>query len=135
MYFLFFQWPEKKLAKRLEWMCKRKNPKEEELKELKDQLMFKHVDSLRKDQLRRLKEWQDEVNQLDQKAIKITVEKTTPSNLTLNTKLSKGSALSCTLFLIFINDLPNLLNVSKDLFADDLVMWTSGYSSSKCIAE
>ena len=73
-YFLFFQWPEKKLAKRLEWMCKRKNPKEEELKELKDQLMFKHVDSLRKDQLRRLKEWQDEVNQLDQKAIKITVE-------------------------------------------------------------
>ena len=72
--FSFFQWPEKKLAKRLEWMCKRKNPKEEELKELKDQLMFKHVDSLRKDQLRRLKEWQDEVNQLDQKAIKITVE-------------------------------------------------------------
>jgi len=68
------KWPEKKLAKRLEWMCKRKNPKEEELKELKDQLMFKHVDSLRKDQLRRLKEWQDEVNQLDQKAIKITVE-------------------------------------------------------------
>ena len=55
-------------------MCKRKNPREEELKELKDQLMFKHVDSLRKDQLRRLKEWQDEVNQLDQKAIKITVE-------------------------------------------------------------
>ena len=72
--FSFFQWPEKKLAKRLEWMCKRKNPKEEELKELKNQLMFKHVDSLRKDQLRRLKEWQDEVNQLDQKAIKITVE-------------------------------------------------------------
>ena len=34
--------------------------------------MHKHVDSLRKDQQRRLKEWQDEVNQLE--AVKVTVE-------------------------------------------------------------
>ena len=39
--------------------------------------------------------------------------------------LPQGSALSCTLFLIFINDLPPLLQVSKALFADDLVIWVT----------
>ena len=47
------------------------------------------------------------------------------SKLTLEEGLPQGSALSCTLFLIFINDLPELLNVSKALFADDLVIWTT----------
>ena len=47
------------------------------------------------------------------------------SKLTLEEGLPQGSALSCTLFLIFINDLPGLLNVSKALFADDLVIWTT----------
>ena len=71
---IFFssQWPESKLKKRLEWLCKRKAPKETELDELKKQLMHRHVDSLRKDQQSRLKEWQDEVNQLD--TVKIKVE-------------------------------------------------------------
>ena len=45
--------------------------------------------------------------------------------LTLEEGLPQGSALSCTLFLIFINDLPPLLNVSKALFADDLVIWVT----------
>ena len=31
----------------------------------------------------------------------------------------------CTLFLIFINDLPPFLDVSKALFADDLVIWVT----------
>ena len=47
------------------------------------------------------------------------------SKLTLEEGLPQGSALSCTLFLIFVNDLPGLLNVSKALFADDLVIWTT----------
>ena len=47
------------------------------------------------------------------------------SKLTLEEGLPQGSALSCTLFLIFINDLPGLLKVSKALFADDLVIWTT----------
>ena len=37
--------------------------------------------------------------------------------------MPQGSALSCTLFLIFINDLPDLLKVSKALYADDMVIW------------
>ena len=67
-----FQWPESKLKKRLEWLCKRKAPKETDLEELKQQLMHRHVDSLRKDQQSRLKEWEREVNQLD--TVKIKVE-------------------------------------------------------------
>ena len=47
------------------------------------------------------------------------------SKLTLEEGLPQGSALSCTLFLIFINDLPELLKVNKALFADDLVIWTT----------
>ena len=30
------------------------------------------------------------------------------------------------MFLIFINDLPENLNISNAMFADDLVLWTSG---------
>jgi len=39
--------------------------------------------------------------------------------------LPQGSPLSCTLFLLFINDLPDLLTLEKALYADDLAMWHS----------
>ena len=45
--------------------------------------------------------------------------------------IPQGSALSCTLFLIFINDLPDCLNVQNAMFADDLVMWTTGTDTNK----
>ena len=47
------------------------------------------------------------------------------SKKTLEEGLPQGSALSCTLFLVYINDLPQHLKVSKALFADDLVIWTT----------
>ncbi|GFS13911.1 RNA-directed DNA polymerase from mobile element jockey [Elysia marginata] len=37
--------------------------------------------------------------------------------------LPQGSSLSCTLFLIFINDLLDVVQAEKALYADDLVMW------------
>ena len=45
--------------------------------------------------------------------------------------IPQGSALSCTLFLIFINDLPECLNVQNALFADDLVLWITGNDTTK----
>ena len=39
--------------------------------------------------------------------------------------LPQGSSLSCTLFLIFINDLPDILKSEKALYADDLVLWNT----------
>ena len=49
----------------------------------------------------------------------------TSSKKTLEEGLPQGSPLSCTLFLIYINDLPQQLKVSKAMFADDLVIWTT----------
>ena len=49
----------------------------------------------------------------------------TSSKRTLEEGLPQGSSLSCTLFLIYINDLAEQLNISKAMFADDLVIWTT----------
>ena len=45
------------------------------------------------------------------------------SKTVLEEGLPQGSALSCTLFLLFINDLPNQLKAEKALYADDLTFW------------
>ena len=45
--------------------------------------------------------------------------------------IPQGSALSCTLFLIFINDLPGCLDVQNAMFADDLVLWVTGTDTLK----
>ncbi|GFS20426.1 RNA-directed DNA polymerase from mobile element jockey [Elysia marginata] len=37
--------------------------------------------------------------------------------------LHQGSSLSCRFFLIFVNDLPDVVQAEKALYADDLVMW------------
>ena len=62
---------------------------------------------------------------LTNRTIQTRFEGALSSKATLEEGLPQGSALSCTLFLIFLNDLPPLLNVSKALFADDLVIWTT----------
>ena len=43
--------------------------------------------------------------------------------------LPQGSTLSCTLFLIFLNDITNVLKSEKALFADDLVIWHTDTST------
>ena len=62
---------------------------------------------------------------LSNRTIQTTVDGTTSSKKTLEEGLPQGSALSCTLFLVFINDLPPLKDISRALFADDLVIWTT----------
>ena len=47
----------------------------------------------------------------------------TSSKQTLKEGLPQGSALSCILFLVYINDLTKHLGASATLFADDLVIW------------
>ena len=62
---------------------------------------------------------------LQNRTIRTCYNGATSAQKTLDEGLPQGSSLSCTLFLIFINDLPALLKVSKALYADDLVIWVS----------
>ena len=43
--------------------------------------------------------------------------------------LPQGSSLSCTLFLIFLNDVSDILKCDNALFADDLVFWHTSNST------
>ena len=62
---------------------------------------------------------------LSNKTIATRYNGATSSKRTLEEGLPQGSSLSCTLFLIYINDLAEQLNISKAMFADDLVIWTT----------
>ena len=63
---------------------------------------------------------------LHDRTISTKVNDSTSPKRSLEEGLPQGSALSCTLFLIYINDLPENLEVQTALFADDLVVWTKG---------
>ena len=63
---------------------------------------------------------------LHDRTIATKVNNTLSKKKTLEEGLPQGSALSCTLFLVYINDLAENLDVQNALFADDLVLWISG---------
>ena len=65
-------------------------------------------------------------NFLQDRTIATKINGTLSPKRTLEEGLPQGSALSCTLFLIYINDLADNINVETALFADDLVLWTTG---------
>lgn len=62
---------------------------------------------------------------LQNRTIQTCFEGSISDKKTLEEGLPQGSALSCTLFLIFINDLPELIQVNKAVYADDLLIWTT----------
>ena len=64
-------------------------------------------------------------NFLTERHIQTKINNATSSKETLEEGLPQGSSLSCTLFLIFVNDLPKILKYEKALYADDLALWHS----------
>ena len=69
-------------------------------------------------------------NFLTNRTIQTRVNNGLSSKEPLEEGLPQGSPLSCTLFLLFINDLTDILKIENALYADDLVMWhTSKFSN------
>ena len=64
-------------------------------------------------------------NFLCERTIQTKISNTLSSRQTLEEGIPQGSALSCTLFLIFINDLAKEIKSGKALYADDLVLWNT----------
>ena len=62
---------------------------------------------------------------LNERTIQTKINNGISSKEVLQEGLPQGSPLSCTLFLVFINDLPDILHIEKALYADDLAMWTT----------
>ena len=62
-------------------------------------------------------------NYLNDRLIQTKVGHAFSSKKTLEEGLPQGSSLSCTLFLIFLNDLPKELKAEKGQWADDFVLW------------
>ena len=67
-------------------------------------------------------------NFLTDRTIQTKVNNAMSSKEVLEEGLPQGSPLSCTLFLLFINDISDKLKIEIAMYADDLVMWYT----SKC---
>ena len=66
---------------------------------------------------------------LTDRLIQTKINDSLSSKTVLEEGLPQGSSLSCTLFLIFINDLSEVLKMESALFADDLVFWHTSTST------
>ena len=67
---------------------------------------------------------------LTDRNIKTKVNNAHSSKEVLEEGLPQGSCLSCTLFLIFFNDVTNTLKSEKTLYADDLALWQTHSSTA-----
>ena len=63
---------------------------------------------------------------LSERTIQTRINSSLSSKRVLEDGLPQGSALSCTLFLIYINDMTQNIKSQKALYADDLVIWHTG---------
>ena len=66
---------------------------------------------------------------LSDRLIQTSLNDSLSSKQVLEEGLPQGSSLSCTLFLIFINDLCDVLKIENAMFADDLVIWHTSNST------
>ena len=62
---------------------------------------------------------------LTDRTIQSKVNNGISSKQVLEEGLPQGSSISCTLFLLYINDLPDIIEAEKAMYADDIVMWHS----------
>ena len=69
---------------------------------------------------------------LSDRLIQTKVQNAFSSKKTLEEGLPQGSSLSCTLFLIFLNDLPKVLKSEKGQYADDLSFWQTQNKVGTC---
>ena len=68
------EWKEKILNQTFDMVAKSKNPHEKKRQQLREQIMLKHVMAKKKEQQKRLKEWEREINEICVSTAKITVE-------------------------------------------------------------
>ena len=71
-------------------------------------------------------------NFLSDRLIQTKVHNAFSSKCVLEEGLPQGSSLSCTLFLIFLNDLPKILKSEKAQYADDLAFWQTQNKAGTC---
>jgi len=69
---------------------------------------------------------------LNDRLIQTKVQNAYSSKQVLEEGLPQGSSLSCTLFLIFLNDLPSELKSEKAQYADDLSFWQTQNKVGTC---
>ena len=73
---------------------------------------------------------------LSNRTIQVKVENALSSKYTLENGTPQGSVISPLLFLIMINDLPNMKKgTEKAIYADDCALWKSGQDLDKIIFE
>lgn len=69
---------------------------------------------------------------LNDRLIQTKVNNAFSSKQVLEEGLPQGSSLSCSLFLIFLNDLPSKLKSEKAQYADDLSFWQTQNKVGTC---
>ena len=68
------EWKERIINQYFDQLSKSKAPNDEKRRQLREQIMLKHVREKRKEQLARLKEWEKEINVIDKGSAKLVVE-------------------------------------------------------------
>ncbi|KAA3678006.1 uncharacterized protein DEA37_0008956 [Paragonimus westermani] len=72
-------------------------------------------------------------NYLMDRVIQVRVDGALSKPVAVTSGVPQGSVLGPTLFLIYANDIPNLVRCKIILFADDIKLWASIHTSEDCV--